>query len=59
MKIDIKDISMIVGTCAFIFGMYSLVTGDLNNDLSRMIWESVLIMFWVKSTIIWEKDIKI
>ena len=47
MKIDIKDISMIVGTCAFIFGMYGLVTGDLNNDIKTMIWGVVLMIFWV------------
>ena len=48
----IKDIEKIVGIIAFIFGIFELISGDFNNDLESMIWGSVLIMFWVRSTII-------
>lgn len=46
MEIDIKDLRMIIGVCAFVFGMYFLVIGDLNNNIEEMIWGVVLVILW-------------
>ena len=52
MKYEFENTQRIIGIIAFVIGMIQLIMGDMNNDLSGMIWGLVCMIIWGQSSLL-------